>query len=178
MKSESERIAAARLTSELGFEVTRQMVREWKKKKWALDRDTLLAKIPNQERMPIGFVKPVTAPRKILNDEVAATAEQDLQNLQAQLKGAGDYEEARTITTKIRGIQIVLKELRQQGTYILKSEAQAAGMKAGNASKQKWEKLEDDLPPLLEGKEAAQMKQIIRQLARERCSEMSQLFVV
>lgn len=64
----------------------------------------------------------------------------------------------------------------QRGKYILKSQAAEAGAKAAIASKTAWEGIEDELPPLLEGLPAPQMKLKLRDYGRMKAQELSELF--
>jgi hypothetical protein len=183
--SETLAQAAARLTQELGGPVTPRQVQLWRGKQYPVDdASALRVRLSNQERVPKWLreastpqAKPSIQPLPPGDDLSPEALDARLRVLQASLLATTDYESARTIRTQIAALRDVFRIQKERGIYVLMAEVHAAARHAGNASKQKWEKLEDDLPPLLEGKEAAQMKTIIRKLARARCEDMAGLFL-
>lgn len=183
MKKETQAAAAIRLTKALGFEVTRKMVRVWTAKGYPLnDVDEIRRRLRNQERAPKATQPTTAAERPEREGETEAKpldpleVERELAKLQARMLAAEDYETARTLRTQIAGIRDVLKELREQGKYILRDVSTSEAMQAGAASRAAWEKIEDELPPMLDGLTAAQMKVKLRDFARSRCIELAEHF--
>lgn len=184
----SEAAQAARLTDKLGFEVSRKMLKCWIAKGYDLGNIASLQRsIKNQERQPPAMkqAKKLAAKKKKaegqkppetpLNPDIV---EEELATLQKKLLAAEDYDEARTIKTKISGVREVLKELREQKNYIRITDAIEAASLAAVASKSAWESIEDELPPQLEGLSAAQMKVKLRAFAQLKARELSEIFSV
>lgn len=199
-KPDSIRETAKRLAGELGFAVSKRMVEEWKKKGFPLDdREELLRRIRNQERLPRGMrtkakptPDPTSAPAPAKGKKAkketppapptpeenlnAEQVERDLRGLYDDLKKATDYDDTRRIQTQIKGVREVLKELREAGRYILREDANVHAARAALAVRAELEKLEDSLPPLLEGRTALQMKTRIRDYSRGVTIELSKVF--
>lgn len=185
----SESAQAARLTDKLGFEVSRKMLKCWIAKGYDLGNIASLKRsIKNQERQPPAMkqAKKLTAKKKKAEEAKPPEppplnpddVEGELAKLQKDLLVAEDYDEARTIKTKISGVREVLKELREQKNYIRITDAIEAASMAAVASKAAWESLEDELPPQLEGLSAAQMKVKLRAFAQLKSRELSEIFSV
>lgn len=185
-KPDSIRETAKRLTGEMGFPVSKRMVEEWKKKGYPLkDPKALERRLRNQEALPRGMPKKKakpkpeasTPPETPTEGRIEETrVERELGKLHADLLAAEDYETARTIKIKIEGVKKVLEELREAGRYVLKSETYKDASRAALAVRGELEKLEDGLPPLLEGLSALQMKAKIRDYSRGLMLELSRLF--
>jgi hypothetical protein len=181
-RRETQAAAAVRLGKALGIGVTRQMVRKWKAKGYPLDDPEELGRcLWNQERRPKGLKRPkdlesVPAVRPDVEGLDQEQVEKELRELYEKLRDAEDYEEARTRRTQIAGVKDVLKELREQGRYILREEAAKSAAVAAMASKGKWEQIEDELPPMLEGLTALQMKEKLRPFARRVIMELAEVF--
>jgi DNA-binding transcriptional MerR regulator len=178
----SEASEAARLTEQMGFRVTRKMVTLWRRKNYPLANIRELRRVlKNQERQPPGLNdEPVAESRAEPPEEKqslsAEDVEQELANLQRNLLGCNNYEDARTINTKITGVRNVLKELREQRHYIRIAEAIQDAARAAIASKSAWEGIEDELPPRLEGLSAAQMKKELRAYGQLKARELAEVF--
>ncbi len=174
-KPEGQHAAAARLTVEMGFPVTRAMVRFWKKKGYDLhDVEKLKGQLKNSERPPAGLKQPKT--HDDLPSETPDELEKQLGELQRALIGAPDYETARKIKTKIGGLKELHRTQVEMGQFVPMTSSMDAGARAAVASKAAWESIEDDLPPRLEGLTAAQMKKELRDYARQKCAELSDIF--
>lgn len=185
----SLRETAKSLTLDLGFKVEVGMVRTWIAKGYDLDNiENLKRSIKNQERQPPAMkqAKKLAAKKKKAEEQKPPEppplspdiVEEELAKLQKDLLVAEDYDEARTIKTKISGVREVLKELREQKNYIRITDAIEAASMAAVASKAAWESLEDELPPQLEGLSAAQMKVKLRAFAQLKARELSEIFSV
>jgi DNA-binding transcriptional MerR regulator len=173
-KGPSQEALAADLSTKLGFPVSRKMVRTWKTKGYPLDDvAALTAKLRNQERSPL----PKPADPNVSGDSGDALTPDEIDDkirtLQQLLLDAKDYEVARTIKTQLSGMREIIKVQQERGVLMPTADAEAAGRLAGQASRQAWEKIEDELPPMLEGLTAAQMKSKLRDYARARCLELS-----
>jgi hypothetical protein len=171
---EGQHAAASRLSKEMGFEVTRAMVRVWKKKGYDLhDIEKLKARLMESERPPAGLrSKTADTP----DEPMSGDLEQQLATLQRDLITASDYETARRIKTKIAGLKELHRTQVEMGQFIPVTESMDAGARAATASKAAWEAIEDDLPPMLEGLTAAQMKKQLRDYARAKCFELANIF--
>jgi ribosomal protein S25 len=199
----SIRETARRLTGELGFNVTPKMVMAWRGKGFDLnDIPGLIGKLRNQERLPRGargkLPKPETpkieaappAKKKAAKKKAAdpepkepeapaideSDVEKQLQALYDSLLVAPDLHDAQKIRAQISGVRDILKELREQGRYILKADAIKDGSVAALAVRGELEKLEDALPPLLEGRTSLQMKSKIRDYSRGVMLELTRIF--
>jgi len=191
----SEASRAKRLSEGLGFKVSRKMLQCWEAKGYPLDDISKLKRaLKNQERQPKAMKQakkkaakdsnqpaPTPAPEdpktpgegKILDADLI---ELELDKLQKELLIAQDYDEARTTKTKISGLREILKELREQRHFIRITEAIEAASIAAVASKAAWEAIEDELPPQLNGLTAPQMKVKLRDFARMKANELSEIF--
>jgi len=178
--SETVTEACRRLSAALGIEVTRGMLRHWRTKRYDLqDIDALKHSLRNQVRNPLPKEpRPAAASQPAPTDRMLTPEEIDdrIATLQDALLTATDLDAARTIKTQISGMREVIKVQQERGVLMPVADAEAAGRLAGQASRQAWEKIEDELPPMLEGKTAAQMKAALRDYARARCLELSALF--
>ncbi len=180
--SETQNAAAARLTMELGFPVTRKMVRVWQSKDYDLhDLVALKSVLRNQERSSLPADLPTLddVPDVDLPNDKPLTPEaitKEIQKLERQLLTAPDYETARKIKTQISGMNEMLKVQKELGVLIPAADAIKAGAVAATASRQAWEGIEDELPPMLEGLTAAQMKAKLRDFARSKCKELADVF--
>ena len=199
----SIRETAKRLTVELGFPVSPRMVETWKSKGYDLaDPVKLAARLRNQKIMPRGsrgkLPRPETpkidetppakkTPAKPKEDPPEPPAdkppeldetevERELAKLKVDLLAAIDRDQAAMIRIQIQGVRDVLKELREQGRYILKADALKDGARAALSVRAELEKLEDALPPLLEGRTSLQMKSKIRDYARSAMLELNRVF--
>lgn len=170
-RRESQKAAAVRLSEALGRAVTAQNVRRWREKGWDLNDIPKLEKlVANMERPPKRTTENPEEP------DVAAEARKDLdervRDLEGKLLLAANYETARTIRTQIAGMKDLVKVQVERGKYMLKTDAEAAGMQFAQHVKHGWEKIEDSLPPMLEGLSAAQMKEKLREFARMQLLEL------
>lgn len=179
----SLRSTAARLTEQMGWNVTQKMVRDWKDKGYPLDDPQALEKrLRNQERLPKGMPSKKLATQTPQNKPAQSeglsesAVEAQLRDMYERLLAVTDYEEARTLRTQMQGIKDILKELREQNRYILKETAQAAGAQAAVSVRGELEKLEDALPPILDGLTALQMKNKLREYARSIMLDLSRYF--
>lgn len=168
---------AADLSSKLGFPVSRKMVRTWKAKGYPLDDvAALTAKLCNQERSPLP--KPTTpaipgdSGDALTPDEI----DEKIRTLQQLLLDAKDYEVARTIKTQLSGMREIIKVQQERGVLMPTADAEDMLRVAGHASRQAAEKMEDDLPPMLEGLSASQMKTKIRHYVIAMNRELSEIF--
>ncbi len=183
-RKESQRAAAARLSDELGVAVDRETVRRLQAKGVDLaDSAAVKHAFRMMERSPLGKAKPLPDSSAVADVEFpgdgAMTPEaidRRLQALQRELLNALDYEVARKVRMQIAGIKDLIKVEQERGTLMLTSDAQAAGMSAGVASRGAWEKIAGDLPPMLEGLTAMQMTGKLRDYARARCRELAEHF--
>lgn len=174
-KPEGQHAAAARLTVEMGFPVTRAMVRVWKKKGHDLhDIEKLKSQLRESERPPAGLK--ADKPHDDLPSDTPDELEKQLGELQRDLIAAPDYETARKIKTKIGGLKELHRTQVEMGQFLPMTASMDAGARAAVASKAAWEAIEDDLPPRLEGLTAAQMKKELRDYARQKCTELSEIF--
>jgi len=174
-KPEGQHAAAARLTVDMGFSVTRAMVRFWKKKGYDLHNiEKLKAQLRESERPPAGLQSQVQ--HDDLPRDHPEELEKQLAALQRDLISAPDYETARKIKTKIGGLKELHRTQVEMGQFLPMTASMDAGSRAAVASKAAWESIEDDLPPRLEGLTAAQMKKELRDYARQKCIELSEIF--
>lgn len=158
-KPESERTAAARLTIAMGYVVTRDMIRHWKKNGYCLtDLAKLKRSIRNQERLPRAsdtvvdddeVVVPVDPSAEIQPGQLSIDVE--LGALQAKLLRATDYNEARTIRTQIAGVKDVIKTLRDQDYYVTKESQLRRGILVGQTIKSLVLKIPSELPQMIIG---------------------------
>lgn len=184
MKPESQRAAAARLSAELGVEIDRESVRRLQAKEVNLhDLDAVRHAFRMMERSPLSKIEPPPDSSELGDIEFPGDGrltpeaiDQRLNALQRELLNAKDYEVARKVRTQIAGIKDLIKVETERGTLMLTSDAQAAGISAGNASRGAWEKIAADLPPMLEGLTAMQMVGKLTDYARARCLELSEHF--
>jgi hypothetical protein len=113
MKPESDRQICERLSGELGFQVTRGMLRYWRKRSFNLSDVTVLRhNLRNLQKSRPGF-KATTAPsdkahntaampvRIYTEDEIS----DEIHKLENALINAPDYEVARTISVKLAGLR-------------------------------------------------------------------------
>lgn len=185
MKPESQRAAAARLSSELGVEIDRESVRRLKVKGVDLrDLEAVQHTFRQMERSPLSKKSAPAPDSSSLGDvelpgDGPLTPEKidaRLASLQRELLHAPDYETARKVRTQISGIKDLIAVERERGTLMLTSDAQKAGQAAGVASRAAWEKIAADLPPMLDGLTAMQMVTKLRDYARSACMELSEIF--
>ena len=182
---ESYQQIADRLTDEMGWPVTKRMAQMWVKAGYNVnDHVELDRQLRNQERLPKGM-----PPRKSTSPDQPpppgdgeglseAGVESQLRQMYERLLSVSDYEEARTLRTQMQGIKDILKELREQGRYILKEDAGKSGAQAALSVRGELEKLEDSLPPILEGLTALQMKSKLRDYSRGIMLDLSRCFDV
>ena len=181
----SERSIAASLTELMGETFTRARIREMKKAGVDFgDIDDVRKYVRNLQRDRTAESKPKPKTKTAIqtgtetpDQEIAA---EDIDGQIAELKGnllaALEKRDAETIDIKIRGLSRIQGMLREQGKYILATDAETDGMKAGLAAKHMWEQIEDALPPMLEGLSALQMKIKLREFAAARIVELHELF--
>lgn len=173
MAKESQQKIADRLSESLGFPVTRDMVRQWVKKGYDIDDvESLRFDLNQQQRVPLGMDDEQVDTTPVEASELAAQIEE----LRVQILAAKDKKTAETIKIKILAMGSIQRQLIEQGKYILKDDAQSAGMAAGVASRGAWEKIAADLPPMLEGLTALQMVPKLRDYARAQCLELAEHF--
>lgn len=185
----SLRETASRLSEWFGVTITVGQVRHWKKKVYATDDPPkLLQQLMNQKRPPKFAVELQQKDSKSRREEQPSKpkmpqdgldqtqVEKELAVLQQKLIDAENYEEARTLRTQIAGIRDVLRELREQGRYILQEDAISAASQFAMACRKSWEVIEDEVPPMLDGLTALQMKSKLRDLAKAKISEIRNCF--
>lgn len=176
----SRRATAERLEPFMGYKPTAKQIRMWEANGYPFDNPTeLKRRVEEQQTLPKGMPVPpltFTDMKKKASEMKPEDVEAELAELRSQLIASADLKTAQTIKVKISGLREVLKELREQGKYILREVATAAGMEAGLASLGAWERIEDDLPPMLEGLTAAQMKVKLRDYGRLQSLDLAKHF--
>lgn len=185
MRPGSQQSEAARLSDELGVPIDRETVRRLKAKGIDLhDLDAVKHAFAMMERSPLSKKKKDAPDSSGIADvdlptDGALTPDKidaRLNALQRELLHAIDYETARKVRTQIAGIKDLIKVETERGTLMATSDAQSAAMRAGAASRAAWEKLEADLPPMLEGLNALQMASKLRDYGRLKSKELSEHF--
>jgi hypothetical protein len=157
---ESRRARAAKLSIALGFAVTPRMVQVWDEKDYPRDDIKALRKIlRNQERTPAHpslLRDPLDEPEDTDDDGQedapgALEIEEELKTLQRELIGAEELKDAQRIRVQIAGVGDVLKQLRAQGHYVLKSDEERAAIQYATAVKSMILKIPSELPQQLIG---------------------------
>jgi hypothetical protein len=179
---ESQRQTADRLSRELGFPVTRDQVRGWVKRGFAIhDPAKLTHQLRMTERPPRGLLAVAPQPPATPSADTSAPLtpeqlDQRLTELQAALLGARDYESARTVRTQISGVREMFRIQTDRSLYILRTAAASDAAQAATASVAAWENLEAELPPRLEGMTSPAMAKELREFSRLKCRELAELF--
>lgn len=135
----SRRAIAARLTLELGVNVTQKAVREWQAKGYPLDDPAALRReLETQQRVPGEEDAP----------EAASLREQILKaELRRKLASADRLEQE---AAKVRGDLVEAAGIHAQGEA------------TGRAFRLMHERLTNDLPPMLAGRGAAEIQTILK----------------
>jgi hypothetical protein len=158
---DSENSIAARLTQQLGREVTRQCVREWKKKGWDLTKPAQIEKrLRMQERAP-KRIRPAVDPaaeEAEPEDDGSPPPEiepdligPEIAKLQKKLTRAKDYEESRTITSQLAGLKHAFALHKEMGLYVTRESQERIGLRDGQFIKQLILKIPSELPQMLVG---------------------------
>lgn len=173
--------AAERLTRELGINVTPRQVQLWQSKGYPIhNAEALRQRLLNQERVPKGLRGRIAnvdtstgtqpdGPGSLLTPE---ELDGKLAHLQDLLLAAKDYEEARTLRTKISGIRELFRVQADRGLYILKETVHGEALRLGIENRQRWESLENLLPAMLDGLTALQMQSKLRDFVRLQIREI------
>lgn len=148
----------------MGFVVTREMIRSWKRKgRDLMDVPKLKRDLRNQERQPKG-AKATAAEESDSEDVVTIPPDEptdlmsidaELRSLQKKLIAAQDYDSARTIRTQIAGVKDVIKTLREQGYYVTQESQMRRGILIGQTIKSLVLKIPAELPQMVIGLEYA-----------------------
>lgn len=183
----SERSIAARLSTELNESITRKAVQVLKTAGVDLnDLEAVRKYRRNSQRAGLngsgsgngsGARSKTETPSEIPEEEITAeNIDGQIEKLRKDLLATTEKRDAETISIKILGLGRIQGMLREQGKYILASDAEAEGMRFGMAAKHMWEEIEDSLPPMMEGLTALQMKTKLREFASARALDLHEFF--
>jgi hypothetical protein len=178
MKRETQVQIAARLRDQTGLDVTRNCVREWKKQGWNLDDPKeVVANLRNQERKPklIADNDKEEDEPKDYPEITSAQIPGEIAKLESDLINAPDYEEARTISTKLTGLKNAFKLHVEMGQYVTRESQEREGLMAGQVIKQLLSKIKSDLPQSLVGLEYPEVVKKCEDFENEILNEMSDM---
>ena len=124
------------------------------------DKDAVRTAILNQPKRPAAWVNgcPWDEKPEVSPDTDVDVDEIDMEELHRQLLTAGDYDEARFIQTKIKGLKEHLLLSIAQRTHLPRDEVMSDMRMIAASIKSAVRRLKNDLPALLEGLPAAKMK--------------------
>jgi len=126
------------------------------------DESAVIESILNQRSRPKQWINGVPWEQEATDDNphLATSAERDLME---QVRTAVNYDEARTLKTKIDGIHKLRQIEILEGDYIHKEEVMADLTSIGAAVAAAHRQCQADLPAMLEGLTAAKAKSKIRE---------------
>jgi hypothetical protein len=159
MTQETDKQIMHRLSAELGWEVTRSMVRHWRKKKLDLaDPVKLTHQLRMLQKSRPGFTStsrstdkvpttPAADMRIFSPDEIS----DEIHKLENALINALDYEAARIISTKLSGLRAAAKLRAEMDLFVTRASVQKDMVLVEKTFRAVLEKMATELPQQIIG---------------------------
>lgn len=162
MSKSSDKLPSQRQLADL-YEVSEYAIRTAKKKGVDIhNRDEVRAHFLKGRKRPAAWVSGCPWDEVKMVDDVPERASSYEIDMIQQVKDAIDYDEARTLKTKIDSLHKLRQIQIQDRDYIHKDEVTDDMTRIGNGLKAGLLRLQADLPPMLEGLGANEMQKVLQ----------------
>jgi len=158
MKSkESDRQTAERLTDQLGFAVTRGMLRYWRKRSFNLSDVTVLRhNLRNLQKSRPGFTATSRTTASKVPGIAAEAVPTTIAELESQLIAAPDFETARTISTKLSGLKNAHRLRSEMAQFVTRQSVERERLLVDRVFSATVLKMPTELPQMIIGENYAE----------------------